>query len=101
MARAGEQPMARFRHESPKEKVVADWSWSDNPFRATQPLRGLIVVNVLFNNWDLKTSNNKIYDIADKIGERRRTYVVRDLGASLGKTRFPRILEWTPFRKLP
>jgi hypothetical protein len=56
------------------------------------------VANLILNNWDWKTSNNKVYDIADRDGERRRVYVVRDLGASLGKTTFAGFLAWTPFR---
>ena len=52
------------------------------------------------NNWDWKTSNNKIYEIKTHEGVSRRVYVVRDLGASLGKTTFPRLLSATPLRGL-
>jgi hypothetical protein len=55
----------------------------------------------MMNNWDWKTSNNKIYEIRDRDSrEPRRIYVVRDLGASLGKTSFPKLLDWFPMRGL-
>jgi hypothetical protein len=84
----GRQPGARFRAAFEDAKVVDDWSWSRNAFIGTQPYHGLIVANVLINNWDWKTSNNKIYRFSD--GTQR--YVVRDLGASLGKTSPSRLL---------
>jgi hypothetical protein len=80
----------RFRPELPGRKVVGEWSWYENDFLQTQPFKGLVVVNVLLNNWDWKTSNNKIYDV-ERGG---REFVVRDLGASLGKTAYPRVLSW-------
>jgi len=64
----------------------------------TQPFKGLDVANLILNNWDWKTSNNKVYEPIDRGGGPRRQYVVRDLGASLGKTTFPRFLGWTPLR---
>jgi hypothetical protein len=65
---------------------------------STQPFKGLLVANLILNNWDWKTSNNKVYDRAERDGASRRVFVVRDLGASLGKTTFPRFLKWTPVR---
>ena len=88
----------RFRLESGGQKVIADWSWYENPFVSTQPFRGLLVANLVLNNWDWKTSNNKVYEFAGRGGAARRVYVVRDLGASLGKTTFPQFLKWTPMR---
>jgi hypothetical protein len=97
----GPQGIARFRRQSAGDKVVSDWSWYENPFAASRPFKGLLVTNLLLNNWDLKTSNNKVYELTGRRNERRRVYVVRDLGASLGKTTFPRLLAWTPFRAMP
>jgi hypothetical protein len=91
---SGAQGISRFRRESPNEKVVSDWSWYENPFERTQPFRGLVVANLILNNWDWKTSNNKVY--AGDAGHRK--YIVRDVGASLGKTTFPQFLKWTPLR---
>jgi hypothetical protein len=95
---SGQQALARFRRTAASEKVVGEWEWYENPFVLTQPFRGLVVVNLLLNNWDLKTSNNKIYDVLNDDGTGRRIYVVRDLGASLGKTTFPTFLARTPLR---
>jgi hypothetical protein len=38
------------------------------------------------NNWDLKTSQNVIYRFQGEGGQPQDRYVVKDLGASLGKT---------------
>jgi len=90
----GRQGAARFRTDVEGAKVVGEWSWSTNDFLDAQPFRGLIVANILLNSWDWKTSNNKIYQHAD--GTRR--FVVRDLGASLGKTSSSKFLWTIPMR---
>lgn len=97
----GSQPAGRFRLDVPHARRVADWSWQQNPFVGTQPFKGLLVFNLLINNWDLKTTNNKVYE---PTGEPReptaagdsfppgppRWFVVRDLGAAFGRSRrFP------------
>ena len=94
---SGPQGISRFRRESPDHQVSSEWSWYENPFEGTQPFKGLVVVNLILNNWDWKTSNNKVYASADGRFP-RQMYVVRDLGASLGKTTFPQFLKWTPLR---
>ena len=82
------QPPGRFRLEAEGETRVDNWSWSRNPFVGTMPLRGLFVLMVMVNNWDLKTQQNKLYQLTgDGAGPLHR-YVVRDLGASLGGTRW-------------
>lgn len=86
----GAQQGARFRFESDAQ-VTGDWSWSDNDFIGTQPYHGLIVANILLNSWDWKTSNNKIYRSENGEAPPQR-YVVRDLGASLGRTKPSRLL---------
>ncbi len=89
----------RFRPELHTHKVASDWSWFENPFVQTQAFKGLVVANLMLNSWDWKTSNNKIYEIvAGEAGASRRVYVVRDLGASLGKTSYPKLLTWMPMR---
>ena len=87
----GQQQGARFRLEADDAEVAGDWSWADNDFIGTQPYNGLIVANILLNSWDWKTSNNKIYRITSGSSPPQR-YVVRDLGASLGKTSPSRLL---------
>ena len=84
---------ARFRPELPDRKSVGEWSWTRNDFTHTQPFKGLIVANLILNNWDWKASNNRIYEISGPDGTKRH-YVVRDLGASLGKTSSPPPLRW-------
>jgi hypothetical protein len=75
---------ARFRLQSDHTND-GEWEWHDNPFADSRPLHGLITINLLLNNWDLKGSNNRIYRTPAG-----RRYVVQDLGASLGKSRaFP------------
>ncbi len=94
----GKQEAGRFRRELPGEEVVGEWSWYENPFIGSQPFAGLIAVNLLFNNWDLKTTNNKVYASKTEGGLERR-YVVRDLGGSLGSSRQPAVLRWLPFMR--
>ena len=91
----GPQAGARFRPKLMNRAVVGEWDWYENEFLHTQPFKGLVVVNVMLNNWDWKTSNNKIYDV-----DGNRVYVVQDLGASLGKTDYPVLLRWLPMRGL-
>jgi hypothetical protein len=98
-ADTSDQPAGRFRAELPGHDVIGDWSWYDNPFIGSRPFAALITVNLLLNNWDLKTSNNKIYVLTDEDGIAERRYVVRDLGASLGKARQPAFLSWFPFMR--
>lgn len=80
-------PPGRFRLDSDHD-IAGDWSWSDNPFKGTRELKGLLLVNLLLNNWDLKTSNNRIYTLPSGTAP-GRWFVVQDLGASLGKTAWP------------
>jgi hypothetical protein len=94
-----EQPAGRFRLELPEQEVIADWSWYENPFIGSRPFAALVTVNLLLKNWDLKTSNNKIYLVTNEDGISERRYIVRDLGASLGKARQPRFLSWFPFMR--
>ncbi len=80
---------ARFRLEADHESED-DWSWHENPFVGARPFRGLLVANLILNNWDLKGSQNRIYGITgEDISGPRRLYVVQDLGAALGKTSWP------------
>jgi hypothetical protein len=89
------QPPGRFRPKLPSHKKVGDWSWQENPFVDTIPYRGLIVLNLMVNNWDFKTSNNAVYELTEPQDGARRWYVVKDIGSALGQT--PRIiLDGTP-----
>lgn len=77
---------ARFRFESPAQDKTGEWSWRDNPFLGTRQLAGLYVLMVLFNNWDLKTGQNALYTVTREGGAVEPRYMVRDLGASLGRS---------------
>ena len=79
---------ARFRPKVAWLDRVGVWPWHRNPFVGTQPFRGLIVLNLMLNNADLRTPNNIIYDLPLAREGAARWYVVRDLGASLGATGF-------------
>lgn len=96
---AGQKPEGRFRFEPEGHEVVGEWSWYENPFVSTQPFRGLIVAQLIFNNWDWKTSNNKVYAVRDQRGS-RTIYVVRDLGASLGRAKQSPIFKFLNIRHL-
>lgn len=87
-ADAGAKLQARFRADvKPWKSTGGDWSWYENPFVETQPFRGLIVAQLLLNSWDLKASNNRIYEATDVTLRPRRQFVVRDVGASLGHSK--------------
>ena len=86
------QPPARFRpkllgrdREFYERKKVGEWEWRRNPWVGTPQMRGLVVINTLLNNWDLKTSNNAIYEIPKAVEGARRWYVVKDVGGALGQ----------------
>jgi hypothetical protein len=97
-AENGPQPAGRFRPELPGREVIADWSWYENPFVGTRQYGGLIVANLVLNNWDWKTSNNKLYRLTEPVNGVTQWFVVRDVGASLGKTTYPAILKWFRLR---
>ncbi len=84
---AGVKTNARFRTELDRWRPGGEWSWYENPFVNSQPFRGLIVAQLILNNWDLKTANNRIYEATDPAAVPRRQYVVRDVGASLGPSK--------------
>ena len=86
-ADAGVKTTARFRTDLPQWRSAGEWSWYENPFADTQAFRGLIVAQLVLNNWDLKTSNNRIYESTDASATPRRQFMVRDVGSSLGHSK--------------
>ena len=60
-----------------------EWKWDDNPFVGTPQFNGLKVMMLLISNWDIKDSNNVIFN---PTGSNESLYVISDLGGSLGKT---------------
>jgi hypothetical protein len=80
---------ARFRLDDTKN--VAEWSWRKNPFLHSRPIAGLFVLMVMVNNWDVKSQQNAIYEYKAKaeFDGPRQQYMVKDLGASLGRSAWP------------
>jgi hypothetical protein len=66
-------------------KRIGNWMWEDNPFKGTPEFRGLKILMVLINNWDMKDDNNEIL-VAKGDPASPRRYIISDLGASFGKT---------------
>lgn len=75
---------ARFRLDDTKN--LGGWSWRENPFLHTRQMAGLFVFMVMVNNWDLKAAQNALYRMKDDDAYPRERYLVKDLGASLGKS---------------
>jgi hypothetical protein len=87
---AGVKTNARFRTDPEQWKPTTEWSWYENPFAGTTAFRGLVVAQMVLNNWDLKTSNNRLYESTDPGSRPRRQFIVRDVGSSLGHSKqFP------------
>jgi hypothetical protein len=87
--KASVQAPARFRFEPDVPEETGDWSWRDNPFIGSRPFEGLFVFMVMVNNWDLKTTNNALYRVRSDGDDPQSLYVVKDLGAALGKASWP------------
>jgi hypothetical protein len=77
----------RFRYEE-DHKNLGDWSWTENPFFGTREFKGLVITNLVLNNWDIKQTNNRIYEMVEGFTP-SRWFVAQDIGASLGKTAWP------------
>jgi hypothetical protein len=72
----------RLERIDPTREYTGAWSWHNNPYEGSREMNGLRVMMALLNNWDLKKSNNSVYQQPGKV----RTYQVADLGATFGKT---------------
>jgi hypothetical protein len=83
------QPVARFREEKPAFHGLEEdgpWSYADNPFVGTRELAGLLVLQVMLGNSDLKADNNMHYRLDRPVEGAREWYVARDLGHTFGRT---------------
>ena len=100
---------ARFRESKPDLHGLdsaASWSYYQNPFVGTKELNGLLVLQVMLGNSDLKDEQNALYTLTQPFEGASRWYVARDLGQSLGRTGVldaprgdPKVFEETPFIK--
>lgn len=98
---------ARFREKDPDLHGLEagdPWSYYQNPFVGTPQLNGLLVLQAMLGNSDLKEEQNVIYALAREHEGARRWYVARDLGQTFGRTGVidaPRgdveVFEETPF----
>jgi hypothetical protein len=77
------EPGGRFRLHDPSLRDVGNWSWDDPAVKGSRPYNGLLVILRAFASWDLKESNNYVYQVQHN-GRVDSWYVVRDLGAALG-----------------
>jgi hypothetical protein len=79
----------RFEARPDNVKRLDAWEWKQNPFADTKELKGLVVLMAMLNNWDLKTSNNKVLLVKTESGQNEAHYIISDLGATFGKTGGP------------
>jgi hypothetical protein len=98
---------ARFREKNPG-LVGLDakdpWSYYRNPFVGSRQLNGLLVLQAMLGNSDLKDQQNVIYTLKEPLEGAKQWYVARDLGQAFGRTGVldaPRgdivVFEQTPF----
>jgi len=98
---------ARFREKAPDLhglKGEGSWSYYHNPFGGTREMNGLLVIQAMLGNSDLKDEQNVLYELKQPSEGATRWYVARDLGQSFGRTGVidaprgdPSIFEQTPF----
>ncbi|MDX6712193.1 MAG: hypothetical protein QOH96_3209 [Blastocatellia bacterium] len=83
----GEFDNVRFEARPKGVKRVDEWPWARNPFNGTREFQGLKVMMLLFNNWDIKDSNNRVV-LVPGVGDKpiEAQYIISDLGATFGKT---------------
>jgi hypothetical protein len=81
----GEFDNVRLEARPDDVKRIGNWMWEDNPFKDTQEFRGLKILMVMINNWDMKDDNNEILVMKGDPASPRR-YIISDLGGSFGKT---------------
>ena len=83
----GEYENVRLEARPANVKRGGNWMWENNPFQDKPEFRGLKVLMVLLNNWDMKDDNNEILAMrGDTTGEGELRYIISDLGATFGKT---------------
>ena len=98
---------ARFREKDPDLhglEAGAPWSYYENPFVHTRQMNGLLVLQAMLGNSDLKDEQNVLYELDREHEGARVWYVARDLGQTFGRTGLidaPRgdidVFEQTPF----
>ena len=87
--RPNPQDPARFRESKPDLHgldAVDTWSHYQNPFVGTVQHKGLLVLQAMLGNSDLKDENNALYQLKEAFEGATKWYVVRDLGHTFGRT---------------
>jgi hypothetical protein len=74
----------RLKRHLKGEKKIGTWKWANDPFTGTREWNGLRVLMAVMNNWDLKDTNNSVYQVGGEHPE--QLYMASDLGASFGTT---------------
>ena len=83
----GEFENVRLEARPAEIKRAGNWMWENNPFQNTPEFRGLKILMVMINNWDMKDDNNEILAMrGDTTGQGELRYIISDLGGSFGKT---------------
>ena len=83
----GEYENVRLEARPASVKRAGNWMWENNPFMTAPEFRGLKILMVMLNNWDMKDDNNEILAMrGDTSGEGVLRYIISDLGATFGKT---------------
>jgi hypothetical protein len=83
----GEFDNVRLEARPASVKRAGNWMWENNPFMNAPEFRGLKILMVMLNNWDMKDDNNEILaPKGDTSGEAELRYIISDLGATFGKT---------------
>lgn len=83
----GEFENVRLEARPADVKRAGNWMWDNNPFKDTPEFRGLKILMVMINNWDMKDDNNEILAIrSNTTGEGELRYIISDLGGTFGKT---------------
>jgi hypothetical protein len=83
------QMPARFREKSPDFHGLDagdSWSYFHNPFLGTRQMNGLLALQAMLGNSDLKDPQNVIYKLKTPAEGASRWYVARDLGQTFGRT---------------
>jgi hypothetical protein len=83
----GEFENVRLEARPANVKRAGNWMWENNPFMDKPEFRGLKILMLMINNWDMKDDNNEILaNRGDTTGEGELRYIISDLGGSFGKT---------------
>ncbi|HKG48607.1 MAG TPA: hypothetical protein VKB02_17860 [Pyrinomonadaceae bacterium] len=83
----GEYDNVRLEARPASIKRAGNWMWENNPFKDSPEFRGLKILMIMLNNWDIKDDNNEILAMrGDTTGEGELRYIISDLGATFGKT---------------